>query len=97
MEASDRQRDIHTHAMTWPEALERVVAATLVERYRDLCSDAYPDHEAWRGWIVTKARELEALPQVHDDFMGRAIMAADRLKRMPTRASSRVRPCGSCP
>ncbi len=41
--------------MTWIEALELVVAATSVRRYRWLCSDGYPGHEKWRAWIIREA------------------------------------------
>ena len=35
--------------MNWETALTVVIALTRHERYRVLCSDSWPDHEAYRG------------------------------------------------
>src|SRR5437879_5762329 len=40
--------------MTWTEAVETVVARTGHERYRELCADDRPDHEAWRAKVIAK-------------------------------------------
>jgi hypothetical protein len=41
--------------MGWEDALEIVVKNTLVERYRYLCSEEYPDRETWRREMVKMA------------------------------------------
>lgn len=48
--------------MTWPEALEIMVARRGVERYRVLCADAHPDH-AW--WRVEMVRMVAAPPPAY--------------------------------
>ena len=35
--------------MNWETALTVVIALTRHERYRVLCSDSWPDHEAYRA------------------------------------------------
>jgi hypothetical protein len=47
-------------AMEWVEALERRVARTGNERYRLLCADDHPDHEAWRANIVASESGIPA-------------------------------------
>lgn len=39
----------------WAEALDIVVARTKHERYRALCADSHPDHEAWRAKMIEMA------------------------------------------
>ena len=41
--------------MTYPEALEIVIARTKHERYRQLCADDHPDHLAWRAHVIAEA------------------------------------------
>jgi len=43
--------------MHWREALDLAVARTGHERYRALCDDAHPDHEAWRLTVLALAGE----------------------------------------
>ena len=44
-----------SHGMSWETALKSVVANTGHERYRVLCSDAWPDHEAYRALMIQMA------------------------------------------
>ena len=48
-----RQRS--RHRMNWETALAVVIALTGHERYRVLCSDSWPDHEAYRALMVRMA------------------------------------------
>ena len=45
-----RRSDVDAHRMNWETALALVIALTRHERYRLLCSDSWPDHEAYRRW-----------------------------------------------
>ena|SRR5208283_5166075 len=39
--------------MTWESSLEIVVARTQHERFRVVCSEAWPDHEAYRALVIS--------------------------------------------
>jgi hypothetical protein len=41
--------------MTWNEALEIVAGRTGHARYRELCADDWPDHEAYRALVIRLA------------------------------------------
>jgi hypothetical protein len=53
-------------------ALETVVARTKVERYRFLCSEEYPDHRAWRRWVVEQATGEAPTPQAYPSLFTQA-------------------------
>ena len=42
--------------MNWETALTVVIALTRHERYRVLCSDSWPDHEAYRALMIRMAQ-----------------------------------------
>lgn len=62
--------------MTYQEALETVVAQTGHERFRELCRDDHPDHQAWRAEMIRRAGG-EAYPSLLTQ-VGNAIGAAGR-------------------
>jgi hypothetical protein len=56
--------------MDWTEALEMMVARTHHERYRMLCADSHPDHEAYRVLMIRLATGEGILTSpIEDDFL----------------------------
>src|SRR5208283_887509 len=47
--------------MTWESSLETVVARTQHERFRVVCSEAWPDHEAYRALVISLETGQEPL------------------------------------
>jgi hypothetical protein len=45
--------------MTWQKALDLAIARTGHGRLRALCSQAHPDHAAYRLWVLRMAGETE--------------------------------------
>lgn len=50
--------------MTWQDALELEVARSGHHRYRELCADGHPDHEAWRARLLARAGGAPVPPPV---------------------------------
>lgn len=63
--------------MTWEQALEIVIARTKHERYRDLCADDWPDHEAYRAEMIRMVSEPPSFPPMRTQA-GKALVAAIR-------------------
>jgi hypothetical protein len=53
--------------MTWQQALDEIVSRTRHERYRELCADDWPGHEAWRAEMLRLAGEPPTLPPLPDN------------------------------
>ena len=54
--------------MNWELALTVVIALTRHERFRVLCSEAWPDHKAYRSLVIRLATgespEVPSLPEI---------------------------------
>jgi hypothetical protein len=47
--------NLHGDGMNWEQALDIVVSRTEHSRYRQLCEDSHPDHEAYRALVISQA------------------------------------------
>jgi hypothetical protein len=103
-----RERRLSTRSvsnMNWQEALEIVLERTKHERYRVLCADDHPDHDAWREQMVAKATG-EAPPeknyppivtQVKNLFRAVRVFARSGFKLTPRKARlERLAICRTC-
>jgi hypothetical protein len=79
--------------MSWELALTVVIAMTRHERYRVLCADDWPDHEAYRALMVRMANGEDAPSNQSTSDLDRAI----RLIAENPPESMLGNPCGGCP
>jgi hypothetical protein len=92
--------------MTWQEALEIMVSRTKHERFRELCADGHPEHEAARRALVELAGgdpgAVPSLAKQAANFagaMGRAAVATVTGKQVlcsPEQRAAREAICRSC-
>ncbi len=48
--------------MSWTEALDKIVAATGHDRFRELCAEAWPDHTSYRALVLKMVTGQEPAP-----------------------------------
>lgn len=87
--------------MTWQEDLEIAIAVTKHERFRVLCADDHPDHEAHRAYI-SRTYGSGSFPSVAQQAgnlagtVGRAIVAVATGSHVMTTAEERDRRWSIC-